>query len=185
MASHDTIHPAIIEYIAQHPDDFRSTIGTEFTEIEYKEKDDSIVGIYDGSFYALMITDEFLNQIKYLSDVINIGNGGISHYHLYRGSNSSNLTYMGCRSIYEIMSLCKDLEPSIRSRFKGQGEMTIDEFYDLVMDPNNRLLYRITVHDEELCGNLLNDLFLKTTTSRNNRKKMIEETEVSIDDIDN
>lgn len=186
MASHDTVHPAIIEYIAQHPDDFRQTISSEFKEIEYHEKDDSIVGIYDGSFYALMITDEFMSQIQYLSHVIQVGNGGISHYHIYRTLKTKGEDeYLGCRSIYEIMSLCKDLEPAIKSRIKGQGEMSPKEFYHLVMDPNNRLLYRITANDEEICTSKLDDLFLKTQAYRNKRKKLIEETEISVDDIDN
>lgn len=179
----NTTHPDIIEYIAKHIDDYKETISTQFPELKYSAKDNSIIGGYDGGFHAFIIDAELNKTLHYLHDIIEIGNDGHSHYHLYRMNSTAEPTYLGLQSIYSIMSYCQQQEPAIESRFKGQGELDTNEFKALAMDPHNRSLLRINVLDAESTTETIMDLFSKPRAHV--RKKIVEDADISVEDIDN
>ena len=64
-----------------------------------------------------------------------------------------------------------------------EGAFTKEEMRALAMDPNNRVLVRLTVDDIESTTNIMDNLFLKER--RAVRKEMIANMDISIDDIDN
>ena len=81
------------------------------------------------------------------------------------------------------MARCQTVEPDIDERIKGQGELNPEEMRELAMDPNNRVLIQMTIGDVEKTTKTLDDLFLKNRASV--RKQMLNDMEVSLDDIDN
>lgn len=184
LSRHYTLHPDIIEFIATHMGDFRDTIIENFPEWEYNKDADILTGSYKNEYYTIVPDKIFINRIKYLTKVINEGNDGILMYHMYEKlKTKGELVYLGYLSIGQIMARCQTVEPDIDERIKGQGELNPEEMRELAMDPNNRVLIQMTIGDVEKTTKTLDDLFLKNRASV--RKQMLNDMEVSIDDIDN
>ena len=184
LSKHYTVHPDIVEFIATHLDNFREAIPEHFPEWEYDKDGDLLTGPYCNEYYTVVPAKVFLSQVAYLTKVIRDGNDGISQYHVYEKlKTKSEHVYLGYLTIGQIMARCQGIEPDIDERFKGQGELTPVEMKELAMDPNNRVLIQLTINDVEKTTRILDDLFLKNRASV--RKQMLNEMEVSIDDIDN
>lgn len=183
MSHHYTLNPNIIEFMAYHSEDFRERIHECSPELTYDKDNDSIQGIYNGSFYNIILDNIFVEKLKYLTDVIDVGNDGILYYHTYKMNKSRAVTYQGYLSIGQIMKLCQDQEPDLSARYKGQGELGVNEMNELVMNPNNRLLLQMTINDVETTTGIMDDLFLDER--RGVRKQMIQDAIITVDDIDN
>lgn len=182
MAGQYTLHRDIIEYIASHPD-FKETISEFSNELKYDKKNDSIFGIYDGNFYNIILDKIFLENVKVLTDAINIGNNGIYKYHVFKKYKSkSEPEYLGYMTIGQVMAICQEYEVPIESRYKGLGELNKDEMHALAMNPNNRVLVKLTIADVETTTDIMDSLFLKER--RGDRKQMLIDMDVSVDDID-
>jgi DNA gyrase subunit B len=68
-----------------------------------------------------------------------------------RGSRSREaLTYDALRTA--VLELCR--EGITLSRFKGLGEMNSDQLWETTMDPERRILQRVTMEDEASAGHL-------------------------------
>lgn len=178
VANQNTTHPDIIEFLAIHLNDFKTTISQYFEELKYYRSDNSIRGSYDGSFHSFIIDDDMMKSLKKLHEIIYINNEGIHHYYMYKDSNE-----LGYISIYNIMDKCKQQEPAIESRFKGQGELSPKEFNLLAMNPNNRSLLRITIEDAQTTAEVMDNLF--SDNKQDARKQMVANADISVDDIDN
>ena len=178
VANQNTTHPDIIEFLAIHLNDFKTTISQYFEELKYYRSDNSIRGSYDGSFHSFIIDDDMMKSLKKLHEIIYINNEGIHHYYMYKDSNE-----LGYISIYNIMDKCKQQEPAIESRFKGQGELSPKEFNLLAMNPNNRSLLRITIEDAQTTAEVMDNLF--SDNKQDARKQLVANADISVDDIDN
>lgn len=182
MSRHYSLHKDIIEFIANHPKDFQETISELDDELSYSKEDDCISGVYKGEYYSIITDGVFMKKLKYLTDVINIGNDGVSFYHMYE-KRGSEMVYSGYKSIGQIMEICQKFYPEIKSRYKGLGELNPTEMRDIAMDPENRVLIQFTVQDMEETLKVFDTLFLDKY--RPVRKKMVQESTLSADDIDN
>ena len=184
MSKQYSIHPDILEYMASHINSFRKDINTAFPEIHYDDKEKSINGVYDGEVYSLMLDNIFMSCLEYLTKVINDGNNGIYKYHMYKYMKSKNEdSYVGYLTIGQIMARCQVYEPDIGSRYKGLGELTLEEMHELMMDPNNRVLVRFTVQDGKRLAEALDDLLSESKADV--RKKLVQESSITLEDIDN
>lgn len=183
MAKQDSIHPDIIEYIAMN-EDFRHTINDTFHEMYYDEKDETISGSYNMESYNILLDNIFLSKIEYLRKIIRDGNDGIAFYHCYQKlKTKSEPEYLGYLTIGQIMARCQDSLKSISSRYKGLGEMDPNEMAALMMNPNNRILTKMTIGDAEETTKIMDELFMKS--NRDVRKRMVNDADISLDDIDN
>ena len=178
-----TVHPEIIEFIAANPD-FKDRIKELDPELTYEEVNGigEIVGDYKKESCSLVLDEITMSKIKYLSNVINVANDGITHYELYE-KNNSGFEHIGKCSIYQIMNFCQKYTPDLDARFKGLGELELDELRELAMNPKNRVLARFTISDVEKLIATLDDVFLDAR--RNRRKEIIMESNISLDEIDN
>lgn len=106
-----------------------------FMDVVKKNGVDVVEGTIDKS-YKLFMTERFIDDC---SEVLNII------------KKNESLTYMMDNkeaSLYEIMSTYKSCEPSHLQRYKGLGEMDVDEISESTMDPfGNRTLIRYTLQD--------------------------------------
>ena len=183
VSKHDSIHPDIIEYIAMNPD-FRESISDAYPEMVYHPENNSITGSYDREFYDILLDDIFMEKIAYLAKVIRDGNDGVDHYHAFQQlKTKSEPDYIGYLTIGQIMAYCQDELKSMSSRYKGLGEMDPVEMAQLVMNPYNRVLVRMTIGDAEETTRIMDDLFKESHSHV--RKKMVDDAEISVDDIDN
>ena len=180
-----TVHPDILEYIASHPDNYKETINELDSELYYDNKPGEvgeIAGDYKKESYSLTLDDMTLAKIRYITNIIEIANDGITHYELYE-KTSTGYQHIGRYSIYQIMNFCQKYTADLDARFKGLGELELDELKALAMNPKNRVLVRYTVADVEKMLETLDDLFLDARS--NKRKDIIRTSNISIDDIDN
>lgn len=177
-ANQNTTHPDIVEFLAIHLNDFKTMISNYFEELKYYKSDNSIRGSYDGSFHSFIIDDDLMKTLRKLHEIIYIGNAGIHHYYMYKDA-----VELGYISIYNIMDKCKQQEPAIESRYKGQGELDPSEFNLLAMNPNNRSLLRISELDAQSTAEVMENLF--ADNRQDVRKQMIADADISVDDIDN
>ena len=182
MSRHYSLHKDIIEFIANHPNTFQDDISDLGEELSYSKEEECISGIYQGEYYSIITDGVFMKKLKYLSDVIRIGNDGISSYHMYE-KKGNDMVYCGYKSIGQIMEICQRFYPEIKSRYKGLGELNPTEMRDIAMNPENRVLIRFTVQDMEHALKVFDTLFLNKY--RPVRKKMVQESTLSADDIDN
>lgn len=183
MSGQGRVHPDILEYMAEH-DDFRETINTAFPELYYNEEENSITGSYKLEFYTILLDDIFLAKLAYLTKIIIEGNDGITHYHCYKKLKTQpEPEYLGYLTIGQIMTICQKYMVDMASRFKGLGEMEAIEMAELIMNPNNRVLIRMTIGDVEETTSIMDDLFMES--KRDVRKELVRTADISLDDIDN
>lgn len=180
-----SVHPDILEYIAANLDTYKETISELDPELYYDGTDEvvgEIAGDYQKESYSLTLDDMTLAKIKYLANIIDIGNDGITHYELYE-KTSTGFVHIGRYSIYQIMNFCQKYTADIDARYKGIGELEEEEMRELAMNPKNRVLVQYTIADAEKLIETLDNIFLDSRT--NVRKEIIRNSNISIDDIDN
>jgi len=170
----------LIEYIISHPD-FRNTISEIGSELVYDKTTDTISGPFNGEHRTIVLEKVLVEKLDYLRKILHIGNEDILYYYLYE-KIGGEFHFAGRKSIGEIMENCQKFWPDLERRFKGLGEMSEDEIYDMMMNPKNRLLIQFTMLDAKRAMQTFDDLFMKSR--RDVRKKWVSEAEVSIDDID-
>lgn len=184
LSRFETVPMELIEFIAANPNDYMERVSEVDRELSYNKG--TISGCYRGEFVAITINNTFMNKIKFLTKVIYEGNDGIYRYEFFDRKNiDSDFNYVGNLTIGQIMELCQKYSPYIVNRYKGLGEMSKYEMYQFAMNPNNRRLVRYTVSDVEKFENILDELFLKNTKSRQIRKGLVQSSQLSLDDIDN
>lgn len=184
LASIETVPMQIFEFIAAHPKDFGKKIKSLDSELSYK--DGTISGCYRGDFTALTLSNNLMEKIAYLTNVIQKGNDGIYEYEFYdRRSINSEFNHVGHMTIGEIMEMCQKYSPYIVTRYKGLGEMSKYEMQKFAMDPHYRRLVRYTVSDVDRFEATLDELFLMNTKNRQIRKGLVQTSQLSLDDIDN
>lgn len=179
-------HPDVIEFVAANLDTFKTRLKELDDELEYDEPDGEIGeigGCYNKEYCALTLDEMTMAKLEYLSKVISVGNEGITHYEVYEKISNGGLDHLGRMSIYQIMNMAQKYFPELDARYKGLGELEEDEMQALAMDPANRVLVQFTVADAEKLMTTLDSLFL--TNRSNDRKAMLKDASISIDDIDN
>ena len=179
LESHYPMHPDIFEFIAY---DGISNIRKYAPELKYDRATDCVSGIYNGSFYNVIIVDELVHKLEKLRKIIIEGNNDNLFYHMYR-TKGNEVEYDDRYTIGQIMKFCEEFEPDILRRFKGLGELGEEALNELTMNPYNRKLYKITIEDAEAAQQTMDSLFLGTNSDL--RKQMLFDYDISIDDIDN
>lgn len=182
MSRHYSLNKDIIEFIAVHPTDYKTRISELGEELSYSEKEECVSGIYKGEYYSIITDKTFMKKLKYLTNVIQVGNEGVYMYHMYE-RKGDDMKYCGYKSIGQIMEICQRFYPEIKSRYKGLGELNPQEMRDIAMNPENRVLIQFTVDDMDYALKTFDTLFLDKY--RPVRKKMVQESSLTMDDIDN
>jgi DNA gyrase subunit B len=145
-ANRFAIHPYIIEFILfyRKSESFNNKLKMKFPEMNIL--DNIITGVYEGRFQNVIIDDIFDKRVKDMENLIfKINNGKI----FYKIQEASGNTYedRGIMTIGELMNLCQKFVPSIKTRFKGLGELNSEDLWSTTMNPVTRQLVRLTVQD--------------------------------------
>lgn len=152
-------------------------------ELHYDKEKQSVSGIYQRRFTNIVFENTVNTKLKSLVRLFVEGNDEIGFYHFYKKDTAGELVYRGYLSIGQIMESVQVYQPCINDRYKGYGEMTEYEMLKLVMNPDHRKLLRFSIHDMDTTLQTFDHLFLKKFS--NVRKELVQNANVSIDDIDN
>lgn len=175
------VDPHIIEFYLIHRNDkgFEKKFKKEFPELVIEN--DVLSGIYQGRYQIMFLDKLFEKRVSTLNDFINKVYKGKMYYYVQEKSGKS-LNDMGLMSIGEFMRMVDKFQPIIKTRFKGVGELDASELKETSMDPNNRILIRLTSEDIEKELAVFNTLHGDSSESR---RKMMQHFKIKRDDLDN
>ena len=140
------IHPDVLEQILFNLDakDFSSRLNEVLPEIIYDGK--FVKGVYDGKYQYLKIGKRFRKYAEVILDIIRQNN--VLVYNVF-DKTKDGLSERGQYTLGELLKLCLDHKPKILMRYKGLGELSENDFQSTVLDPNNRIIVKLTVSDIE------------------------------------
>ena len=174
------IHPTILEFILIHRNDkdFEKKLTKGFPEL--KIEDNVLTGIFNGKYQILIMDKLFEKRIKRLQKYVEANNGDM-YYHVNE-RYGDKITDKGVMSVGQFLKMCQKYQPVIKTRYKGLGELNADELRDTTLDPNNRILIRMTMDDVERELEIFNTLHGNDDAGR---KLMMKHLSVSREDLDN
>lgn len=140
------VHPHIIEYIVFHiaDKDFEKKFKKRFPELKLDSK--SVSGVYEGNFQFLKLSKRFFKYAKELSEIVFQESNKALYYQMYN-KDGKELSDRGEYSLGDLLKECLVYKPKIVTRYKGLGELKPGELQETTLNPNNRLLVKLTVSD--------------------------------------
>ena len=188
-SNHYSANPTLIEYVIKYKDEknFKKNMAKKFPEIKIESDKDNkmntiIEGIYEGAYQIFTIDSLFDRKTKDLKDLMDKND---SMYYRVVEKYKDGKEFRGKLSIGEFLELTNKLQPGIELRYKGLGELSSDDMWMNVMNPEKRTLIQLTVSDiKEACATY-DKLHGKGKVNSENRREMTENFEIRKDLIDN
>jgi DNA gyrase subunit B len=88
----------------------------------------------------------------------------------------------GVLTIGDLMTLCQKFQPEIITRYKGLGELDPVQLKQTTLDPNNRLLIKLTLKDLE---EEVKKFRVLHGDSSEERKELMAHFKINREDLDN
>lgn len=155
---------------------FMSTLQKTFPEISLKSGD-SLRGVIDGKFQSIKINDRFVKKTEELSKVYSKYG-----YYLKVSENGDNTKV---ETIGQFLDETRKYVPKIITRYKGLGEADADQLRETTLNPNTRILVRLTMDDVERDLKIFRKLFNQSKKDLDARKDMMREYKIKREDLDN
>jgi DNA gyrase subunit B len=188
-SEHYSANPTLIEYVIKYKDDknFKRNMSKKFPEIKIElDKDNNtdmiIEGVYEGAYQIFTVDRLFNKKVETLKELMDKNN---CQYYKVTEKYKDNVEYRGIISIGEFLQLTEKLMPGIELRYKGLGELSEDDLWNTVMNPEKRTLIQLTVSDIEEACKVYDTLHGKGKTNSENRRDMTEAFEINRDMLDN
>ncbi|MGL5328326.1 MAG: hypothetical protein ACRDD7_03585, partial [Peptostreptococcaceae bacterium] len=150
-ADHYSVNKSLIEFVIKYKDDknFKKDMKKKFPEIAIEadtdNKEDLVVkGVYEGAFQIFTIDKVFEKKTRDIKDLMD--KNEYQYYEVIE-TYSGGEEVRGEMSIGEFLVLSQKLQPVIELRYKGLGELSEDDLWDTVMNPETRTLVQLTVND--------------------------------------
>ena len=187
---HYSANPTLIEYVIKYRDDknFKKNMAKKFPEIKIEmdkdNKTDMIIeGIYEGAYQIFTVDRQFEKKTEKLKELMDKNNE--QYYYViedYKGKNAIDKGYI---SIGQFLQMTVKLMPGIELRYKGLGELSENDMWMTVMNPETRTLIQLTVDDIEKACETFDTLHGKGKVNADNRRKLTDSFEINIDLLDN
>jgi len=179
IASDDITHRDLIER-GPNIQRLMNAVGETFQELHYDDNDRIIMGIADGKYQSLEISDRLVR--KGFSLINMMMTYPLTVYPLtlreIKGGNESKLSLLGT------LKILRRYQPDIIRRFKGLGVNTDEDIRLTIMDPNTRMLIRVNIVDMENDQRIFNVLRGNAPADIQARRKMMREYVVPRELID-
>ena len=136
-----------------------------------------IRGPLEGHYASIEVNNRFIKKISSLIDI----------YSTY-GSEITVIEKKGDEfrmSIGEFFDMTYKLMPKILIRYKGLGEADPEEIGETTLNPDNRLLVRLTMKDAKKALDIFYKLQGIRSSDKSLRKAMMEEYIIDPDNLDN
>lgn len=188
-SDHYSANKKLLEFIIKYRNDknFSKLMAKNFPEIKIeKDKDNKsdiiIEGVYEGAYQIFTIDKLFDKKTDILNKLMNQN----EHYYFnVMEFYKDGLEDRGEMSIGEFLMITQKLQPAIELRYKGLGELSEDDLWDTVMDPEKRTLVQLTISDILEAQKMYDTLHGKTKADNINRRNMTEGFEINKDMLDN
>ena len=188
-SNHYSANPTLIEYVIKYKDEknFKKNMAKKFPEIKIESDKDNkmntiIEGIYEGAYQIFTIDNLFDKKTQDLRDLMD---KNVSMYYKVIEKYKDGREFRGKLSIGEFLELTNKLQPGIELRYKGLGELSSDDMWMNVMNPEKRTLIQLTVSDIKEACKMYDTLHGKGKSNSDNRREMTEAFEIRKDMIDN
>lgn len=167
---------------------FKTMLTKKFPELEYDETLQSIHGSYQSQNISVIIDDIFMNMAERFFRLMR----QLPAFHiLYRGKKAAKdddpqKDEFTLLSYGQFIRMCKGMfDIPIRQRYKGLGETETMLVFRSMVNPKTRRMVRITVDDINRAIETLRRLHSDEPQMREVRRKMLDEADITIADIDN
>lgn len=182
-AEHLAIEPLLLEWLVmnRHNNTFYKDLKETFNELEYD--DGVLTGVYDGKYQVLIMDKIFEKRVSIIDKYLNELNT-FNKIHV-REKCTDGLLDKGIMRIGEFMTMIQKFQPIIKVRFKGLGELDPEDLCETTLNPNNRVLIRLTTQDMERDLAIFDILHGKGNEDAMLRAQMMREVNVTRDDLDN
>ena len=188
-SNHYSANPTLIEYVIKYKDEknFKKNMAKKFPEIKIESDKDNkmntiIEGIYEGAYQIFTIDNLFDKKTQDLRDLMDKND---SMYYKVIEKYKDGREFRGKLSIGEFLELTNKLQPGIELRYKGLGELSSDDMWMNVMNPEKRTLIQLTVSDIKEACKMYDTLHGKGKSNSDNRREMTEAFEIRKDMLDN
>ena len=180
-SNHYSANPTLIEYVIKYKDEknFKKNMAKKFPEIKIESDKDNkmntiIEGIYEGAYQIFTIDNLFDKKTQ-----------DDSMYYKVIEKYKDGREFRGKLSIGEFLELTNKLQPGIELRYKGLGELSSDDMWMNVMNPEKRTLIQLTVSDIKEACKMYDTLHGKGKSNSDNRREMTEAFEIRKYMLDN
>ncbi|MBW3058010.1 DNA topoisomerase (ATP-hydrolyzing) subunit B [Spiroplasma poulsonii] len=135
----------------------------------------------DGAHIRILLLTFFY---RYMKDLIENGNIYIAQPPLYKIQNGNNIRYAYSDNeleTYKEELLAKNIKNYTIQRYKGLGEMNPEQLWETTMDPERRLLLKVSVNNAFEANLICNELMGENVEPR---KKFIRENAKYVKNLD-
>lgn len=181
LANHFAIEPMLMEFLVIHGEDsdFRKKFKKKFPELDI-DNENVLSGVYNGKYQILIMDKIYQKRIAAFRNYFTEVND--KAYYKVAEIVDGKPVDRGLMTIGEFMTMCHKFQPSIEQRYKGLGELAASDLRDTTLDPENRLLIKLTM--EDLKKEIEKFRVLHGDDS-DERKKLMEHFKISLEDLDN
>ncbi|WHQ37148.1 DNA topoisomerase (ATP-hydrolyzing) subunit B [Spiroplasma sp. SV19] len=135
----------------------------------------------DGAHIRILLLTFFY---RYMKDLIENGNVYIAQPPLYKVQNGNNIRYAYSDNeleTYKEELSAKNIKNYVIQRYKGLGEMNPEQLWETTMDPERRLLLKVSVNNAFEANLICNELMGENVEPR---KKFIRENAKYVKNLD-
>lgn len=181
-ATHVAIDPLLLEFIIMYrkDKDFMKKFKKKYPEITIDEEN-VLSGVLNNHYQILIMDKLFDKRIKKLEEYIFDINHGKMYYHVFEKYNK-DIIDKGIMTLGQFLMMAQKFQPPIITRFKGLGELDPKDLCATTMDPNNRILIRLTIGDIEKD---LRQFAILHGDESDERKLMMQAFKINREDLDN
>lgn len=189
LGKKSTCGELIIEYVCYYKllygsntPKFKKHIEEQFPEMEYDPKNQSLSGSYQGEQFSLICDSLFDRSAVRFMRMLSQNE---SLFVSVRGSKNGDTKYdtMTIGQFFDLMG--SKYMVKIDQRFKGLGEAEAELLFVTTMNPKLRKLLRITMPDTKKAIETFKILHQKSEAMIHERRKLLDEADISYADIDN
>lgn len=152
LSSHFAVNALLIEFILFNRDSkkFERDLKRKFPEMEVDVSDmkDSVLltGIIDGKYQMIYIDKIFDKKCKKMRKIIQE-----NEFTEYKVLEKRDKEYedIGILTLGQFFQRVQKYYPKIVMRYKGLGELSSNDLWETTMNPNNRILIKLTIKEME------------------------------------
>ena len=185
LSNHFAVNPLLIEFILFNRDNkkFEKALRSKFPEMSVDDsglKDSILInGIIDGKYQMIYIDKIFDKKCKKMLKIIKMNQ--LLEYEVLE-KRDREYENIGRLTLGQFFQRVQKYYPKIEMRYKGLGELSSDDLWETTMNPNNRVLIRLTIREME---DELRKFNILHGTADEERKAMVSAFQLDREFLDN